>query len=161
MLGVQDEMNLKDGQGFADVYIDDIPVFSQTTDDRVEHLRVVLNRLHRAGLKLKAKKCHFVRQLIEYLGHAIMPEGMFPNPHRAKAVRNFPVPTSITGVRQFLGLAFYYCRFIENFAQVASPLHSLTRKSAEFWWTDECQAAFVLLKDKLTTTPILAFRAGD
>lgn len=64
MLGVLDGVNPKDGQGFADVYIDNIPVFSQTTDDHVEHLRVVLDRLHRAGLKLKPKKCHFVHQPI-------------------------------------------------------------------------------------------------
>ena len=161
MQRVLEGVNPKDGRDSADVYIDDVLVFSQTADDHVEHLRVVLDRLRRAGLKLKPKKCHFVRQSIEYLGHVITPEGLLPNPHQAEAVKNFPVPTSVTGVRQFLGLASYYRRFIRNFARIASPLHSLTRKSAEFQWTDECQSAFDHLKDKLTTAPILAYPNFD
>ena len=92
MQRVLDGVNPEDGQSFADVYIDDVLVFSQTADDHVEHLRMVLDRLRKAGLKLKPKKCHFVRQSIEYLGHVITPEGLLPNPHQAEAVRSFPVP---------------------------------------------------------------------
>ena len=62
---------------------------------------------------------------------------------------------------QFLGFTSYYHRFIGSFAKIASPLHRLTRKSTEFQWTDECQAAFDWLKDKLTTAPILAFPNFD
>ena len=98
----------------------------------MEHLRAVLDRLRKAGLKLKPKKCHFVRQSIEYLGHMITPEGLLQNPHLSEAVRSIPVPTNVPGVRQFLGLASHYCHFVKNFAKIASPLHGLTRKSAEF-----------------------------
>ena len=91
----------------------------------------------------------------------LTPARLLPNPHQSEAVRNFPVPTSVTGVCQFLGLNSYYHRFIGSFAKIASPLHRLTRKSTEFQWTDECQAAFDWLKDKLTTAPILAFPNFD
>ena len=73
------------------------------------------------------------------------------------AVRCFPVPTSVSAVRQFLGLASYYRRFVKCFTKLASPLHYLTRKDAVFAWTDECQTAFDQLKDVLSGAPILAY----
>ena len=68
---------------------------------------------------------------------------------RPEVVRSFPVPTNATGVCQFLGLASHYHLFVKNFAKIASPLHGLTWKSAEFEWTQECPAAFDQLKNKL------------
>ena len=105
MQRVLEGVNSKNGQGFPDVYINNVLAFSQATDDHVEPHCVVLDRLRRAGLKLKLKKCHFVRQTIAYLGHVITPEGLLSNPHQAEAVKNFPVPTSVFGVCKFLGLA--------------------------------------------------------
>lgn len=64
----------------------------------------------------------------------------------------FPVPESVTQVRQVLLLMSYYRHFIGQFARVASPLHNLT---IEFRWTEECQSAFETLKEKLTQAPIL------
>ena len=81
----------------------------------------------------------------------ITPEGLLPIPHLTDAVRSFPVPTNATGVCQFLGLASHYHSFVKNFAKIASPLHGLTRKLAEFEWTQECQTAFDQLKNKLET----------
>ncbi len=69
----------------------------------------------------------------------------------------FPAPRNIKEVRQFLGLASYYRRFISQFAKTASPLHALTRKGASFQWSAECQTAFDNLKEKLTVAPILAY----
>ena len=149
MQRVLNGVNPDNGPDFTDAYIDDVLVFSRTAEDHVEHLRAVLDRLRKAGLKLKPKKCHFVQQSIEYLGHMITPEGLLLNPHLIEAVRSIPVPTIVTGVRQFLGLASHYRRFVKNFAKIASPPNGLTQKSAEFKWTQECQAAFDQLKNKL------------
>ena len=121
----------------------------------MEHLLAVLDKLRKAGLKLKPKKCHFIRQSIEYL------DGLLTSPHLTEAVRNFPVPTSVTGVRQFLGLSSHYRRFVQNFSKIASPLHRLTWKSTEFEWTHESQAAFDQLKNQLETAPILAYTNFD
>ena len=151
MQRVLDGVNPEDDPDFTDAYIEDVLVFSRTAEDHVEHLRVVLDRLCKAGLKLKPKKCHFVHQSIEYLGYMITPEGLLPNPHLTEAVSSILVPTNVTEVRQFLGLASHYHRFVKNFAKIASPLHGLTRTSAEFEWTQECQAAFDQLKNKLET----------
>ena len=126
---------------FVSVYLDDIIVFSETFEDHLVHLQAVITRLSDAGLKLKPSKCHFIQQRVEYLGHVITPQGISPNPARTQAVSNFPVPTSVKDVRQFVGLASYYRRFIANFARIAQPLHSLTSKGAVFKWTDSIHRA--------------------
>ena len=74
-----------------------------------------------------------------------------------EAVQEFPVPTHVSQVCQFLGLTSYYRRFIKGFAEIASPLHSLTKKNAEFVWSEECQLVFDSLKQKLTTAPVLVY----
>ena len=125
-------LNPPDGKEFVEAYIDDIIVFSETLPEHLRHLRSVLNRLKAAHLMLKPKKCHFIRQEVEYLGHIITPQGLRPNPKQVSAVVEYPVPESVTQVRQFLGLTSYYRHFIGQFAKVASPLHNLTRKDVPF-----------------------------
>ena len=71
-------------------------------------------------------------------------------------VRDYPVPTDVK-VRQFLGLASYYRRFIPSFAKIANPLHSLTNKEEAYQWSVKCQEAFDLLKQKLILAPVLNY----
>ena len=79
-------------------------------------------------------------------------------PDKVSAVLEFPVPTDLKQLRQFLGLSNYYRRFIKGYSSIAEPLHKLTSKSGEgYQWNQECQNAFVSLKQKLTTPPILAY----
>ena len=78
-----------------------------------------------------------------------------------QAAVEFPVPESVTNVRQFLGLMSYYRRFIAHFAKVAAPLHALTRKDAVFRWSTECQEAFEALKAAITRSPMLAYPNFD
>ena len=132
-------------------------IFSETLEDHLNHLTEVISRLRTAGLKLKPAKCHFIRQHVEYLGHLITPDGISPNPARIQAVQDFPVPTSVKEVQQFVGLASYYRRFIAGFANIAQPLHNLTRKGAVFTWTDQCKEAFKVLKSKLISSPVLCY----
>ena len=73
----------------------------------------------------------------------------------------FPVPTTVTQVRQFVGLTLYYRQFVENFATIAAPLHNLTKKEAEFEWTTDCQNAFEILKSKLIRTSVLVYSNFD
>ena len=76
-------------------------------------------------LKLHPEKCKFGQSRVEYLGHVISEEGISPNPDKVKAVCEFPVPTLVKGVRQFLGMASYYRLFMPMFAKIAAPLHAL------------------------------------
>ena len=150
-------LNPLEGPDFVAVYLDDVLVFSETLDDHLRHLHLVLEWIGQAGLKLKPAKCHLVRQEVEYLGHIITPDGLLPNPKLIEAVRDFAVPVDVKETRQFLGLASYYRRFVPQFAKIARPLHQLTRKNASFEWTPSCQTAFDQLKCFLIQSPILAY----
>ena len=154
-------LNPPEGPDMVTVYIDDILVFSRTLDEHLQHLQSVLQRLKQAGLKLNPQKCHFITQEVEYLGHIITPDGLKTNPRLVEAVVNFPTPKSVQQVRQFLGLSSFYRRFIPNFAKIAQPLHTLTRKSVQFVWDSDCQTAFDHLKQKLTQAPILSYPSFD
>ena len=117
MQKVLDGLNPDEGPDFVEVYIDDVLVFSRTMEEHVKHLRQVLERLRKAGLKLKPTKCHFIRNSVEYLGHVITPDGLKPNPKQVSAIQDYPAPESVSQVRQFLRMTSSYRRFIEGFAK--------------------------------------------
>ena len=150
-------LNPENGRDFVAVYLDDVIIFSDTFEDHLEHLKLVLQRFAAAGLKLKPSKCHFICQTVEYLGHTITPQGISPNNSRVVAIQSFPIPTSVKEVRQFVGLASYYRRFINGFAKIAQPLHQLTQKDAQFNWSPDCQQSFQQLTDTLVSSPVLAY----
>ncbi|XP_061337713.1 uncharacterized protein LOC133284661 [Gastrolobium bilobum] len=81
--------------------------------------------------------------------------GVAPNPSKFKAILEWPIPTSATQVRAFLGLSGYYCRFIRHYASIAAPLTDLLTKEG-FSWSSAAEEAFTKLKKSLTTAPILA-----
>ena len=139
------------------VYIDDILVCSETLEEHLEHLQQVFTRLRMAGLTLKPRKCSFLKDEVLYLGHVIAKGGILPDPAKTQKVKDFPVPTDVTKLRQFLGLASYYRRFIPGFAKLAHPLHALTKKEVNFYWSCDCQQAFEKLKQLLTQAPVLAY----
>ena len=139
------------------VYIDDVLVCSRTFEEHLTHLQQVLTRLREAGLRLKAKKCLFLRREVTYLGHLVTPYGVKPDPAKTSQIQVYPRPTDVTQVRQFLGLASYYRRFVSGFAQIASPLHALLKKDAQFNWTTDCEDAFVCLREALVHTPVLMY----
>jgi len=104
------------------VYIDDIMIFSKTAEEHIRHLDSVFARIAAAGLTVKAKKCHFFKQRVKYLGHIISNKGREPDPDKLQGVRGFPTPRNKSDVRAFLGLAGYYRQYIRNFAKISAPL---------------------------------------
>jgi deoxyuridine 5'-triphosphate nucleotidohydrolase len=140
---------------FIVVYLDDLNVYSRDFNEHLKHLREVFERLRQAGLRLKAKKCHFFKKELAFLGHVVGADGVKPDPDKIAAVKDHPVPKNIWKLRQFVGLASYYQKFVENFAKIAAPLNSLLRKSEAYQWTDQHQEAFETLKQRLISAPIL------
>ncbi len=138
-------------------YIDDILVIGKTYDEHLENLELVLDRLRKAGLKLKPGKCDFGKGEVTYLGYVVSRNGLAPDPRKVTAIQEFPQPIDLKSLRSFLGLASYYRRFIPQFSVVASPLHALTRKEMSFVWDAVCEKAFSRLKDLWTSAPVLAF----
>ncbi len=143
------------------IYLDDIIVFSKTFDEHVENLRQVFERLRNANLKMNPKKCALFRKTVSFLGHIVSENGIATDPDKTDTVNNWPIPTNVKEIRQFLGLCSYYRKFVYGFADLARPLHKLTEQSQRFIWTEDCQAAFDKLKRALTSSPILAYPTPD
>ena len=136
-------------------YLDDIIIYSETFEEHMQLLEEVLHRLSQNNIKLKLKKCHFVKPEVTYLGHTISHNTVKPSKEKTEAIRNFPVPTSLRKVRQFMGLTSYYRRFITNFTRIVKPLRFLTHKGVPFQWGNEQQTAFETLLKALTSEPVL------
>ena len=143
------------------VYLDDLIVFSKTFDEAVERLDTVFQCLVDAGLKLNPGKCCLFQKKVQYLGFEVSEEGIDTCKSKVKAVVDWPVPKNLTEVRSFLGTCSYYRKFVKDFAQIAKPLFFLTEKNRPFVWDEETQKAFETLKNKLTSSPILAFPNED
>ncbi|GJR41793.1 hypothetical protein Tco_1309896 [Tanacetum coccineum] len=103
---------------------------------------------------------HYEFQSVQFLGHVINSEGVHVDPAKSEAIKNWPAPTLPTEVKQFMGLAVYYRRFIEGFSLIAKPLTKLTQKNKKFEWCADEDEAFQKLKQDLCTAPILAFPKG-
>jgi len=102
----------------------------------------VLRTLEEHKLYAKFKKCDFWMEKVHSLGHVISKEGVSVDPSKVEAVVNWPRPTNITKVRNFLGMAGYYHRFVKGFSKLALALTKLLRKDYKFVWTEECEASF-------------------
>ncbi|KRZ48049.1 Transposon Ty3-G Gag-Pol polyprotein [Trichinella nativa] len=139
------------------VYLDDVIVFGKTAEEHTARLREVFRRLREVGLKVKPEKCRLMKRRVAYLGHIISEKGIATDPSKTSAVREWPTPTCVSELRQFLGLASYYRKFVNGFANVAAPLHRLLEKGAEWDWSKACQSAFDTLKYHLTSAPVLAY----
>ena len=139
------------------VYLDDIIIFSSTVSEHFQRLDEVFCRLKQAGLKLKPSKCELLQEEVNFLGHVVTQNGVMPDASKVEAVRNWPVPRTVTDVRSFLGLCSYYRRFVPHFSARASPMNSLLEAGKEFVWTDNCQAAFEDLKSALTGDEVMAY----
>lgn len=152
---------LKDMQGFAVPYLDDVAIFSDTWEAHIEHLRGVFSRFRDAGLTMKAEKCRFGCAHATYLGHVVGQGTRRPSELKMAPIAGFPQPRSKTDIRSFLGLVGYYQRYIPNYSQMASPLTDALRKGApnNVLWDDTKENSFKNLKEVLVSRPVL--RAPD
>ncbi|GJS33664.1 putative nucleotidyltransferase, ribonuclease H [Tanacetum coccineum] len=123
---------------FVIVFIDDILIYSKSKEEHAEHLKLILELL---------KKEEF--------------EGIHVDPAKIESIKDWASPKTPTEIRQFLGLAGYYRRFIEGFSKIAKPMTKLTQKNVKFDWSEKAEAAFQLLKQKLCSAPILSLPEGS
>ncbi|GJV41601.1 hypothetical protein Tco_1420041 [Tanacetum coccineum] len=126
-----------------------------------EHLKQILELLKKEELYAKFSKCEFWIPKVQFLGHVIDNKGIHVDPAKIESVKDWASPKSPTEIRQFLGLAGYYRRFIEGFSMIAKLMTKLTQKKVKFEWGDKQEAVFQLLKQKLCSTPILALPKGS
>jgi hypothetical protein len=141
---------------FVIVFIDDMLIYSKEKEEHAKHLRIALQILREHQLYAKFSKCEFWLDQVEFLGHVISKEGIAVNPSKVASDLEWEAPKNVKQIRGFLGMAGYYRRFIEGFSKIAGPMTKLLRKNTPFVWLEECEASFQTLKEKLTTTPVLA-----
>ncbi|GJW84052.1 putative reverse transcriptase domain-containing protein [Tanacetum coccineum] len=146
---------------FVIVFIDDILIYSKSKQEHEKHLKIILDLLKKEELYAKFSKCEFWIPKVQFLGHVIDSEGIHVDPAKIESIKDWTSPKSPTEIRQFLGLAGYYRRFIEGFSKIAKPMTKLTQKKVKFEWGDKQEAAFQLLKQKLCSAPILALPEGS
>ncbi|XP_059221616.1 uncharacterized protein LOC131996179 [Stomoxys calcitrans] len=137
------------------VYLDDLLIVSTNFQDHLRHLQELAARLRQAGLTINVKKSCFAIKEVKYLGYIVGEGSLSVDPEKVEAISNFPAPTSVRRLRQFLGMIGWYRRFIEDFSTCSYPLTELLSKKRSFVWSKQAQDSFDLLKTKLCSAPVL------
>ncbi|WKA10552.1 hypothetical protein VitviT2T_028117 [Vitis vinifera] len=138
-----------------EVFMDDITIYGGTFKECLVNLEAVLHRCIEKDLVLNWEKCHFMVHQGIVLGYIISEKGIGVDKAKVELIVKLPSPTIVKGVRQFLGNAGFYRRFIKDFSKLSKPLCELLAKDAKFIWDERCQKSFDQLKQFLTTAPIV------
>lgn len=146
---------------FCSAYVDDVLVYTDgSLEDHEKHVNLVLEKLQKAGLGLDIDKCELSVKKTKYLGFFISAEGptssVRMDPAKVKAIYEWESPTSIKGLRSFLGFANFYRRFIREFSKICAPLTALTGKGTPWKWGPEQNESFETPKKKFISEPALA-----
>jgi hypothetical protein len=135
-------------------YLDDVVIYSNSFEEHLEHVRLVLERLRAAGLTVKPDKVMFATKQISFLGHIVGVDGVRIDPERTQAIRAFTPPKDAKSISRFIGMVNFYHKFIPNLAELAAPLNQLHKKGVKFKWGAE-QSAFEALKLAISQPPVL------
>nr|GFC67250.1 reverse transcriptase domain-containing protein [Tanacetum cinerariifolium] len=127
---------------FVIVFIDDILIYSKNEKEHEEHLKAILGLLKEEKLYAKFSKCEFWIPKVQFLGHVIEIRGIHVDPAKIESIKDWASPKTPTEIRQFLGLAGYYRRFIEGFSKIAKSMTNLTQKEIKFDWGEKEENAF-------------------
>ena len=141
---------------FTGAYLDDIIIFSNTWDDHPRHPKLVFDRIKQANITVNKAKCVFASAEVEYLGLIVGLGKVAPRSAKVDAILKYNRPSDKKKqLRSFLGIAGYYRKFIPHFAQIAACLTNLLHKNKKFVWTNAEEAAFLDLKSRMASRPIL------
>ena len=138
-------------------YVDDIIIFGRSFPQHLERLDSVLARLRNANLKLKPSKRSFGKRSVSFLGHIISERGISTDPDKLKRIQEWLRPRKQTAVREFLGYASCYRKFIRSFALNTAPPNKLLQNDSSFQWTAEVEDAMTALKKAFCEVVTLAY----
>jgi hypothetical protein len=139
---------------FVVVYFDDILIYSKNLEEHVMYLKSVLEILRKEKLVANLKKYTFCTDKLVFLGFVVSKRGIEVDEEKVKAIQEWPMPTTISQVRSFHGLASFYRRFVRDFSSLAAPLTEVIKKNVPFKWGKEQEKTFNLIKEKLTNAPL-------
>lgn len=146
---------LKANQAF--IYMDDIIVIGCSREHHLGNLTDVFNTCRKYNLKINPLKCNFFKDEVVFLGHKCTANGILPDDSKIEVIRKFPRPTCKVSAKAFTATANYFRRFIEDFAELSIPLNKLQRNNVLFHWSDECERSFQLIKERLSSPPLLQY----
>ncbi|GJS06504.1 reverse transcriptase domain-containing protein [Tanacetum coccineum] len=138
-----------------EVFMDDFSVFGDSFSTCLSYLEKMLKWCEDTNLSLNWEKSHFMVKEGIVLGHKISKSGIEVDRAKVEVIAKLPHPTTVKGVRSFLGHAGFYRRFIQDFSKIARPMTHLLEKETPFFFSEECIESFNTLKRKLTEAPIL------
>ncbi|GJT20241.1 reverse transcriptase domain-containing protein [Tanacetum coccineum] len=138
-----------------EVFMDDFSVFGNSFQNCLSRLDHMLQRCEDTNLSLNWEKSHFMVKEGIVLGHKISKKGIEVDKAKIDVIAKLPHPTTVKGIRSFLGHAGFYRRFIQDFSKISRPMTHLLEKNTPFIFSDDCIRAFQTLKDRLTEAPIL------
>jgi len=143
------------------IYLDDILIYLNDMSEHHWHVKEVLKHLHKAGLYVKAEKCKFHSESVEYLGYILSPSGLTMFHDKIKIIQDWLEPKKVKNIQSFLGFANFYRWFIFNYSDIVISLTRLTQKDIPWKLDFSCQDAFNSLKKAFTSTPILTHWIPD
>ena len=135
--------------------MDDITAYKGSFEECLGNLETVMHRHIEKLLVLNCEKCHFMVNQGIVLRHVISIRGIEVDKAKIELISKLPSPSNVKAVRQFLGHAGFYRRFIKDFSKITKPLYKLLEKDVKFTWDEDCQRSFEKLKSHLTTAPIV------
>ena len=137
------------------IFMDDFIVYGSSFEQCLHNLGTVLKRFQDKNLALNWEKCHFMVTEGIVLGHMISVVGLEVDQAKVSIIRNLMPPTTVKGIRSFLGHAGFYRRFIRDFSKIARPLCRLLEKDTKFNFDESCQNSFKEIKSRLVEAPIM------
>ena len=144
-----------------EIFMDDFTVYGSNFEQCLNNLETVLQRCKGKQLALNWEKCHFMVTEGIVLGHKIYATGLEVDQSKVSIIKTLAPPTTVKGIRSFLGHAGFYRRFIKDFSKIARPLCRLLEKDTKFSFDDYCKAAFEEIKIILVQAPIMAAPEWD
>lgn len=136
-------------------YFDDIIVHGETMFKCEENLLKCFKRLEENDLHLNKSKCSFFQTKISYLGYLVSHKKIAKDPKKVEAILEAPRPTDERQVKTFLGLITYYSKFIPNHSTLTAPIRRLLTTNSKFFWSTECELAFIKLKNIIASNQTL------
>jgi len=142
-------------QGVCVVYLDDILIASNTFEEHIKHISLVLQALAAVDLRAKPSKCQFACISVDFLGHHIGPQGIGTQPSKVEAIISYPVPTCASQLDSFLGLVGFYSPLLPNLSTACALLRHKVHNWHDSGWTTEHQSAYDNIKHLASSAPFL------
>jgi len=141
----------------VDVYIDDILIYSKSEEEYIELVRWVLQKLTENNLCININKCLFHVPEVEFVHFQVGKQGIQISQKKVKDIVKWPATRNFKEVQRFIGFTNFYRQFIQGFSSLMLHIQVLIHNGVMWNWSEQCQKAFVELKRKFTTAPILCY----